>query len=428
MSETEKNVVLGTKQESYAGDQILTTLEMGAPKGFSKVAAYWLEHGCMSYDDGRALIEEQQKKIEDIKCGFNAWDVVAAETGVTFLHKPTSRTFTPNEHCLDLLCRIGKGMSTWAINALTRPITAKKANGKEYTVKGGERTIADFQVLADYIRIHVFNADRIDQQKERLFRTWDDGTLRAVLSDQYIIINNRWLLDAIAEFIPGGVLSHWFGDADEIYGNVLIPDTIREEKDSDFGGMLSIGNSEIGTRRISSRPSVFRAICMNGCIWDQEEGKALNRIHKGKDVDFVELREAIRQNLEEQIPLLPQGIERVLGLRAFGQGDTPTANMMAQAAIDFTLTKEQVSKVWNGYMQEIDLLGKEEGKTAYGFMNSFTRAGQQLDSRAQWVRFDEIGGTIANFDRNEWDSFRNRATSLTPKQMTKKIGDLALIG
>ena len=99
---------------------------------------------------------------------------------------------------------------------------------------------------------------------------------------------------------------------------MLIPDTIREESDSDYGGMLSIGNSEIGERRISSMPSIFRAICMNGCIWDQTAGKGINQVHRGK-IDLDQLFLVIKENLEVQIPLLPQGIERLLGTRRMAE-------------------------------------------------------------------------------------------------------------
>jgi hypothetical protein len=146
--------------------------------------------------------------------------------------------------------------------------TKKDEDGEPVTVEGGERGVADFEVLRDYIKVHVFDGERVDQgvdqDKQRLIRTWSDGTLRAFLSQKYTIVNNAWFLDVLSKAIPGGVVSHWKGDADSIFGNVLIPDTIRAEADSDFGGMLSVGNSEIGTRRISSLPSVFRAICMNG--------------------------------------------------------------------------------------------------------------------------------------------------------------------
>jgi hypothetical protein len=284
--------------------------------------------------------------------------------------------------------------------------------------------VADFECLRDYIKLHLFNPKRIDQEKPRLFRTWSDGTLRALLSEQYTIVNNVWFLGVLEKAIPGGVVSHWNGDADSIYGNILIPDTIRSEPDSDFGGMLSVGNSEIGTRRISSLPSVFRAICMNGCIWDQESGKGINKVHRGK-VDFIALEKLIIENLQEQIPLLPQGIERMLGLRAFGCGDTPTPNLLAQTAIDYSLSKKQVSAVYEGWNEEVRILGRNDARTAYGLTNGITRAGQTL-ANDQWVRFDTIGGDFANLDRDGWDRFRSRADNLSTKQVEKRLGTVAV--
>jgi hypothetical protein len=217
------------------------------------------------------------------------------------------------------------------------------------------------------------------------------------------------------------MVSHWKGDADSMFGNILIPDTIRKETDSDFGGMLSVGNSEIGTRRISSLPSVFRAICMNGCIWDQKSGKGINKVHKGA-VDFMELEKLIIENLEEQIPLLPVGIERMLGLRAYGCGDTGTQSLLAQTAIDHNLSKKQIKAVYQGWGAEAAILGQREAKTAYGLMNAITRAGQTFDSNEQWVRFDTIGGEFVNMDRTSWDKFRSRADGLTTKQIDKRLG------
>jgi len=221
------------------------------------------------------------------------------------------------------------------------------------------------------------------------------------------------------------VVSHWRGDADSIFGNILIPDTIRSEPDSDFGGMLSVGNSEIGTRRISSLPSVFRAICMNGCIWDQEMGTGINKVHRGK-INFLELEKLIIENLETQIPLLPQGIERLLGLRAYGCGDTPMTNLLAQTAMDYSLTPTQVSAVYDGWHEEIELLGHKDSKTAYGLTNSITRAGRKLHND-QWVRFDTIGGEFANLKRDDWDRFRNRADNLSDKQVEKRLGSLVSV-
>lgn len=417
-------------QGSYAGDGILDSdYVMGRDSGafnesFSHVSGIWLKQ-CQTFEQAKQQLVSDQQQIQDFRSPLCEWDVVVTGVGIAFKHLTTGQEYAPTDHALNLMCQVGRGLSSWAVRNLLEPIphaTKKDEDGEPVTIDGGLRTTADFEVLRDYIRVHLFNSERVDQEKTRLFRTWTDGTLRALLSEQYTIVNNVWFLDLLADIIPGGMVSHWKGDADSIYGNVLIPDTIRAEADSDFGGMLSVGNSEIGTRRISSLPSVFRAICMNGCIWDQEMGKGLSKVHRGA-VDFTALGAMIRENLESQIPLLPQGIERVLGLRAYGCGDTPMTNSLAQVAIDYSLSKKQVSAVADGWGEEISILGPKEGKTAYGLMNGITRAGQTLDND-QWVRFDTIGGEFAGMERDGWDKFRSRADSLSDKQVTRRLGEL----
>jgi hypothetical protein len=420
-------------RESYDGDMILQSDHiMGKKDGvyneaFSHVSGIWLQQ-CKTFDAAKAELVNQQQQIEDFHAPLSEWEVVVVEEGVAFRHLATGRDYRPTDHALNLMCSVGKGMSSWTVRSLRDPIphdTKKDEDGEAVVIEGGERGQADYEVLRDYIKVHLFNAKRVDQDKPRLFRTWSDGTLRALLSEQYQIVNNVWFLDVLSKAIPGGIVSHWNGDADSIYGNVLIPDTIRQETDSDFGGMLSVGNSEIGTRRISSLPSVFRAICMNGCILDQEFGKGISKVHRGK-VDFAALEVLIIENLEAQIPLLPQGIERVLGLRAFGCDDTPLPNLLAQTAIDYSLSKKQVAEVYNGWNEEIRLLGRNDGKTAYGLVNGITRAGQRLDNNDQWVRFDTIGGEFASLDRDGWDAFRNRADNLSPKQVEKRLPELVV--
>jgi len=415
-------------QDSYAGDFVLSGMKLGTDQGFGHVADHWLKTGCLTFDQAQEQLANDQQQIADIHGPLNEWDVVRVNTDVMFRHNATGRNYRPTDHCLNLLCQVGRGMSSWTVRSLREDIehaTKKNADGEAVVIEGGERDEEDAEVLKEYLRVHLFRK-RCDQDKERLFRTWEDGTLRAVLSSQYTIVNNAWFLGVLKKAIPGGMVSHWNGDADEVYGNILIPDTIRRETDSDFGGMLSVGNSEIGTRRVSSLPSVFRAICMNGCIWDAKSGEGINKVHRGA-VDFNALEVLIIENLERQIPLLPQGIERLLGLRAFGCGDTHPTNILAQTSIDYGLSKRQVTAVRDGWNEEIRLLGMKEGQTAYGVTNAITRAGQTLGNNDQWVRFDTIGGEFASLDRDGWDKFRSRAGNLSPKQVEKRIGELVMV-
>ena len=398
----------------------------GATEQFGHVSQIW-ERKCMTFQQGREKLAEQQSQIEDFREPLSGWEpVVNAKDSFVLRRKADGREYDPTDHAMDLACQVGRGMSTWAVSALRKPIchaTKIDPTGDgEDKLPLFQRTRADSEVLRDYVRIHLFNPDRVSQDKPRLFRTWKDGTLRALLSEQYAIVNNGWYLGLLQSLIPGGLLSHWKGDADSIYINVLIPDTIRQEKDSDYGGMLSVGNSEIGLRRISSCPSVFRAICMNGCIWEQEMGVGIDIRHRGA-IDFDSLAAKIKDNLEKQIPLLPVGIQRVLGLRAFGVGDTPLPNLFAQLAAEHSMSKLEVAGVQTAFAKEISDLGVTEGRTAFGLMNSVTRFGQTLDT-SRWVKFDTIGGDFANMERNDWDKFRGRASNLTTKQVEKRLGEL----
>lgn len=412
--------VLGTKRDNFSGDVVLKHQEIATKDGFSHVSKIWFRK-CMSYDDGMNKIVSDQKKIRDYNDSpLKEWRPIVNNQGRFALQfQPTGESFVPTEHALTNI-GIAAGIGSTTMLALTRDKEhpTKKDNDGE-PVKMYSRDRRDAEIIAYTLERTLFASDRNDQEKPRLFRTWTDGTMRAMLSDSYAIVNNAWVLDAMRKIIPGGLLSHWRGDADSIYGNILIPDTIRTETDSDYGGMLSIGNSEIGIRRISTTPSVFRAICMNGCIWDQESGVGINRRHKG-EIDLATLYKEIEYNLNKQIPLLSVGIERVLGIRAYGFDGTPFQNIFAQTGQDHKLSTKQIQGLLTHFSQESSMLGKE-AFSAFGLMNSVTRFGQTLND-TNWVRFDEIAGEFANQSRDSWDKFKDRAGKLQPKQVEKLLG------
>lgn len=396
----------------------------GAGAGFSNVSQYWIAK-CMTFEQGRKLLAEQQDQIQDFKEPLKMWQAVVTDAGTFALrHLTTGRDYDPTDHALGLMCQVGRGMSDWQVRALRQPIehpTKVDDEGEKVAIEGGERTADDADILVRLFNAHLFNPARVDQDKIRLFRTWDKaGSLRAFLSDQYAIVNNGWYLSLLEKLIPGGLLSHWKGDADSIYGNVLLPDSVRAEADSDYGGMLSVGNSEIGLRRISSLPSVFRAICMNGCIWEQEKGVEIDIRHRGK-VDFEQLAAMIKDNLEKQIPLLDEGTRRLLALRQFGTGDVSLRNIFALLSAENSLGKKDITGIREAFGVELGILGPKEGMTAFGLTNAITRHSQTLPAE-KWVKMDQLGGAFANLDREGWDKFLARAKNLTDKQIDKRLG------
>jgi hypothetical protein len=268
---------------------------------------------------------------------------------------------------------------------------------------------------ADTMAIVGNNALRhVDPDKEFRLRTYTDGTCRAFVTDKYAPIDNRWYLEVLSEFIPGGRFSHWRGDEDTIYGNVLIPDTIMDygADDSDYGGMISVGNCEIGTRRISQTPSLFRAICMNGCIWGQTAGEKIRRVHRG-NIDLDVLKTEIAKNIQYQIPLLAPGIKTFLATRAMETGKSSIKGVVASIASDYKLSKREATEFLNQY-------GEYEAgnRNLFGIINGLTRAGQKFDNTT-WVKFDEIAGSLMATSADRWSTILRRADTFTDKDYEK---------
>jgi hypothetical protein len=388
------------------GDFVHEGQTMSGDVGFRNVSRAWYDK-CITYDQGFEELAKGRAITEDIAATLRQMTPAVSDTGRFVFRHIDGREFVPTDHALEqaaMKCDLG----TWTIKDLASP---KFGRGKAADTLQYERDRGDAEVIA-----HLFtNAmRRMELDKVYLWRTRQDGSLRAMLTERYAIINNEWFLGVLKEGIPGGMLSHWRGDSDTIFGNVLIPDTIRAEDDSDYGGMLSVGNCEIGLRRLSSMPSVFRAICMNGCIWDQESGKAIRQVHRG-DIKLVELKDAILRNLEVQIPLLPRGIERMLAIRAMGTDGVSMKPIVAEIAMREKLSKRQASAVLKAYADE-SRITPELGQTLFGLVNSFTRAAQTLEN-TDWVRFDRVAGGLAMLDDDDWRVLVKRAGSLKAEQV-----------
>jgi len=261
---------------------------------------------------------------------------------------------------------------------------------------------------------------RIDADKKFRLRTYTDGTCRAFVTEQYAPVDNRWYLETLAEFIPGGRFSHWRGDEDTIYGNVLIPDTIMDygSDDSDYGGMISVGNCEIGTRRISQTPSLFRSICMNGCIWGQTAGEKIRRVHRG-NIDLDNLKLEIAKNIQHQIPLLAPGIKQFLATRAMETGKASVKGIIASFASDYKLTKKEASEFLSQYGEY-----ESDNRNLFGIINGLTRAGQKFDNKT-WVKFDEVAGSLLDITKDRWSSILRRADTFTDKDYDKVFAVMA---
>lgn len=395
VSMNSNNVLVGSGK---SGDFVHQNQQMGDKNGFKNVSKKWLDK-CISFDQGLEKLYSGRSQTEDFEGTTSQFRPSLTDTGRFVIRDQSSgRDFTPTPHALNQLSR-------WAGVGNFLPSKLFKS-----------QDVQDHETL---VRIFENGLRHIDGDKDLFWRCRQDGTLRAVLSNRYMEVNNEWFLKTLKEIIPSGMLSHWRGDSDTIYGNILIPDSIREESDSDYGGMLSIGNSEVGTRHLFSLPSVFRAICMNGCIWDQKKGESLKMRHNGEP-DYEVLYVAIRQNLESQIPLLPRGIGQLLDSRAKKWDGGSIYPLFAALANEHKIAREPISKVLGAYQEEL-LASDSSRNNLFGVINAFTRAGQAL-SNDQWYSFDILGGKLTGMPSSEWEGLKNRAKAMKAELVDKVLG------
>ena len=350
----------------------------------------------IDYDEALDQAQRAVDEREDILAPVKDIEATLDDDG-NFCFNVEGREFKPTDHAIEQFAIRAKVPSSSVMRELR--------NAEDYDQQDGECMVS---LAENALR-------RLDQDKEYRLRTYTDGTCRAFVTDKYAPIDNRWYLEVLQEFLPDGRLSHWKGDEDTIFGNVLLPDTILDygtDDDSDYGGMISIGNCEIGKRRISQVPSLFRSICLNGCIWGQVSGKQIKRRHIGT-IDLDALKLEIGQNIEHQLPLLPNGITKFLAMRELENGDVSMKNIIAAICKDERLGKKEAVVVLDQYAQF-----ENQERNLFGVVNAITRAGQKFDNMT-WVKFDELGGSLMETDASRWAAILKRADSLQDKDFEK---------
>lgn len=400
--DSNNQVLVGT---GNSGDFVLQSQGTAKEQGFRNVSSLWYPK-THDFAFGLEQIEKGIQSRKDITVSLDAVSAVIDENSRFAFAFEDGQEFVPNAHALRQFA-VKLGIPITTVNHLT----------EAWNDDDGKALLRN--TFNSGLKRH--NADQnADDRDKFVFRTYNDNTMRAVLTDSFAAIDNRWFLDLLSNLLPGGRLSHWKGDADEICGNILIPDTIRAESDSDYGGMINIGNSEIGTGRISLTPSVFRAICMNGNIWDEMVGNSLNKVHRGK-IDLQLLAKAITMNVNEQIPLLSTIVEKVLATRAseFGIGQVKVPQIYAAIRETFKLSAGQAKGA-----NEQFVAFESQDRNLFGIVNGLTRQ-SQLESNDQWVSLDKLAGKLSAFDSATWSNFLNRASTYSEKQVCEALGLVA---
>ena len=212
----------------------------------------------------------------------------------------------------------------------------------------------------------------------------DDGNpvARAIVSERYGVIDNLEAMEMIIDALPSkdaikdALASHLHNDGDDMFGNLLLPDNIKSEPDSDYGVGIAFRNSEVRNSTFKVSPFLFRAICLNGMIWGRQDSSIkVNQRHMG-NIDKQELREEVRRAI---VVALSQGNDllTLLGHSKHVEVKNPE-QVIAQLSRDNKMTIAQ-GKLWHkGYLESLqEVSGHAHDRTAFGIVNGLTRSAQQ---------------------------------------------------
>jgi hypothetical protein len=254
----------------------------------------------------------------------------------------------------------------------------------------------------------------------------DEGNnvVRAIVSERYGVIDNHEAMEMVSNALPSlndALASHLFNDGDDIFGNILLPDYMKSEPDSDYGVGIAFKNSEIRNSTFKISPFLFRAICLNGMIWGRMNSEInVNQRHMGK-IDLGDLQLQVTQAIKVA---LTQGNDMLtlLGYAKQVKVTNPVA-VIAQLARDEKMTIEQ-GKLWHkGYLDSLhELHGDVHEKSAFGIINGLTRSAQdytgasreEMETLASKILAPAIDSSLQEISKR-WGLIDARANQLEEK-------------
>ena len=251
-----------------------------------------------------------------------------------------------------------------------------------------------------------------------------NNVVRAIVSERYGVIDNSEAMEMVANALPSlndALASHLFNDGDDIYGNILLPDYMKSEPDSDYGVGIAFKNSEIRNSTFKISPFLFRAICLNGMIWGRMNSEiSVDQRHMGKiDLDSLQVKvtQAIKVALTQGNDMLT-----LLGYAKQVKVTDPVA-VIAQLARDEKMTIEQ-GKLWHkGYLDSLhERHGDVHEKSAFGIINGLTRSAQdytgasreEMETLASKILAPSIDSSLQEISKR-WGLIDARANQLEEK-------------
>lgn len=390
MVKTKQLKKLQGDKNSREGDFVRAYQALAKTQGHKHVSQSWYETGTSSYENVIEGLEKTKKENVDTELRYGDFSLAFG--------KKNYLKFGGIDHTISPLAMKQMERLAGIPSTLTNRLSGGDASDK-------------------LVLQNVFDNGFRHINEPVKFRFRNNQVICA-LPQKFHRLDNEWVLESLQKIIPNGRVSHYKGNPDTIKANILIPDSIRKDDDSDYGGMLAVGMSEVGECGLSTTPSLFRAICMNGCIWGEKKGVGF-KLAYSSDYQLDDVYSRMRHNLVEQIPLIVGHVDDLL-LTKDKQFVGSVEPVLYEVCKHEKLSPDLGLEVLAGYKFETEQVETSKGNL-FGLINSVTRV-SQLQGQMGWEQLDLIGGKMMYYSDKTWNKILDNAKEVEEEVVDKYFG------
>ena len=192
------------------------------------------------------------------------------------------------------------------------------------------------------------------------------GTVRGVLSDQYVPLDNSEILETVAAIFKGDHITHYrlirpHVSADSMWVRIVLRDNVGDN----YGIGIVIGNDEIGRGSCKVLPFVQRHSCTNSTVWQAGGYEQRHVGRRAREAMRVQMKSAILDGLRASATMYKQVLqaeeERLPNITDF-------INELAEG------------NSWNDHVRDTILLGTEGEQTRMGVVNGLSFAAHSAEN------------------------------------------------
>lgn len=286
------------------------------------------------------------------------------------------------------------------------------------------------RLLADHrdLVVHQVNALFEREPAARLFRTLD-GTLRAFLSDRYLRLDNKDVLEQTLPAIVKGemetkLLSTNVGENKMhmkvlFTGDELAHEVTSRTKDGSpriIRPGFRMSNSETGSGTLAIEGFFFDGYCLNGCVFGKIDAFSFKRTHLGgrlvEGTDFQVISDESRELEDKAIISQVSDVMKSMANPEFAQkmvdrlkattqtGDVQSpVNAVDLAIKELDLREDEKESILTTFIEDRDY-------SQWGLASAITQvANQEVTSYERSCELENVGATVIDLNQSQWTRF-----------------------